>query len=82
MDVDRWRKAGYVPTSDVARIFDVNPTTVYRWIDDGKITGASSGWFRFVLAKSLIKYVRKQYSDEKIAAELVAKIEEALKCGS
>jgi len=73
-----WRQRGFLPAAEVARLLGVKNTSVYRWIDGELVLSANEGWFRFIEAKSLIKFVRRRYTDARMAEGYVKQIEEML----
>jgi len=48
------REEGFIPASVAARAVGVNPTTIYRWVERGEITGTRIGRAWFVLVDDLL----------------------------
>lgn len=47
----------YLPVSDVAARTGRHVTTVYRWLDAGKVVGTTVAGHRFVLKSSLEEFL-------------------------
>ncbi len=58
---DKVKKRSWIQPSDAARYFDVSPSTIRRWISDGKLRAAKlpTGHLR-ILARDVIKFLLKQ----------------------
>lgn len=53
--VEMMKKEGYLPASAAARAVGVNPTTIYRWVERGLVTGTRIGRSWFVLVEDLLE---------------------------
>ncbi len=48
--------------------------TLHRYMDRGAILTKKQGRYRFVEVNSLVAWVRRQYTDKTMAAEIVARV--------
>ncbi len=55
-----------------------SPSTIYYYVRTGVFQEEKQGWYRFIKATGLIRYVHKTYTDKTVARGLVAQIERAL----
>lgn len=74
MDSSHWRRIGYVPAADAARAIGMPLMTLHRYMNSGAITAKRQGRYRFAEVASLVAWVRRQYTDESMAAEIVARV--------
>lgn len=79
MDSRHWRRAGYIPASDVARALGVPPMAIHRQMNRGKIPYQCQGRYRFAEVKGLIMWIRVQYTDPEVAQRFINAIREAAK---
>jgi hypothetical protein len=79
MDTRQWRRAGYLPASEIARVFSVPPITLHRWMDKGHLPFSRQGRYRFVHLDTLVDYVRRIYTDKVVAQVLIKAFREAVK---
>jgi hypothetical protein len=56
---DLMRKQGFIPTREAANKLGRNITTIYRWVDAGKVEGTEVASRRYVNLKSLAAFVGK-----------------------
>lgn len=55
---EQLRAQGYVPAQEAADKAGTHISTVYRWMDAGKVTGMLSGRARWVLLTSMEKLLK------------------------
>lgn len=79
MDTRNWRRAGYLPASEIARTLSVPPITLHRWMDKGDLAFKRQGRYRFVLLSDLITFVWNTYTDRDVAGKLVQDLRELIK---
>lgn len=51
---------GYLKAMEVSAKTGMNVTTIYRWIDAGKVKGMTSAGHRYVEIESLIKHLGEE----------------------
>lgn len=54
---DLMRRQGFIPTREAANRLGRNITTIYRWVDAGKVEGTEVASRRYVNLKSLATFV-------------------------
>jgi hypothetical protein len=79
MDSRHWRRAGFLPATEIAAILNVPPITFHRYLDKGQIPFERQGRYRFVSVKHLVVWIRGNYTDRVVANSFVTEIREAAK---
>jgi len=79
MDTRLWRRAGYLPAGDLARLLSVPPITLHRWMDKGALAFKREGRYRFILLDDAVAFVRARYTDRDIARTFIKALREAIK---
>lgn len=51
------RDKGWLLVAEAARKIGVTPQTIYRWIEDKKVTGLRDGYRRYVSWASVMKHL-------------------------
>lgn len=79
MDSRHWRRAGYIPASDVARALSVHPVVIHRHMNRGRIPFQCQGRYRFAEVKGLIQWIKAFYTDPEVAKRFIDNVREAAK---
>jgi excisionase family DNA binding protein len=54
-ELEAMRKRGMISAAEAARRFGVSRSTVWRWMDSGRIAGERVSWRRYVSEESMRK---------------------------
>lgn len=79
MDTRHWRRAGFLPASEIARALSVPPITLHRWMDKGDLPFETQGRYRFARLGDVITFVRSAYTNREVAGKLVSTLRELAK---
>jgi excisionase family DNA binding protein len=56
------RTRGLYPIPEVADLIGMSSSTVYRWIDNGKVEGTTLGSARYVRIKSVREFMGRKHA--------------------
>lgn len=73
--IQKRKKRDYLTVGEIAMLLGVNPQTVRRWIDDGKMKGIKFKWGRRVSIEDFVEFLVSSIFDE----ELKSSLREAIK---